>query len=384
VSTVGTKSAAVRLEAARRQLLDWLIGSACPRWSTTGVDPRDGGFVEAIGADGAPLAVPRRVRVQPRQVYAFARAATLGWRGDVASLITGGLAFLETRFRRRDGLYRGLVDHDGAVLDETALLYDHAFVLLGFAAAARALDRPAEFERRALEVRERIERAWRSEGGFRSGDGANSKREANPHMHLLEACLAWSLGGGDRGWAQWAEEVASLATSRMIDARRGTLVEAFTADWRPSPDAGGQRVEPGHQYEWAWLLLRCLRGDISHRRQVALRLIDEAERTGVYSGVAVNALFDDGRVLDPKARLWPQTERLKATLLAYELTAEERYLESAAAAATGLATYLKTQVPGLWHDERWPDGRFAASPAPASSFYHLVGAVESLASVRLP
>ena len=81
---------------------------------------------------------------------------------------------------------------------------------------------------------------------------------------------------------------------------------------------------------------------------------------------------------DADARLWPQTERLKAALLAATLTGESRYWSTALAAATSLLPYLKTSVPGLWFDIQRPDGSFIDSPAPASSFYHLVGATVAL------
>jgi mannose/cellobiose epimerase-like protein (N-acyl-D-glucosamine 2-epimerase family) len=102
------------------------------------------------------------------------------------------------------------------------------------------------------------------------------------------------------------------------------------------------------------------------------------------------ALIDaDGGVLDDtvqdgNARLWPQTERLKASLLALELTGDATHLSIAADAAAGLARYLETDLPGLWLDERLASGRFRATPAPASSFYHLVGAIAGLAAARAP
>jgi mannose/cellobiose epimerase-like protein (N-acyl-D-glucosamine 2-epimerase family) len=374
-----------RLAPLRGRLLEWLIESACPRWSTSGIDPRNGGFVEALGADGAPLPLPRRVRVQPRQVVAFTGAAALGWRGDVTRIVRDGMEYLHRYYRRADGLYRALIDADGAALDDTALLYDHAFVLLGLEAQARAFDERRACERRALELRGRIERAWRAEGGgFRSGEGDAARRDANPHMHLLEACLAWADTGSDPGWAAWVEEIASIATSRLVNPANGALVETFTPDWRPAAGPDGRRVEPGHQFEWAWLLLRCDRDDAALRRATALKLIESGERHGIHGGFAVNALLDDGTLQDANARFWPQTERVKAALLALELTGDAVHLEHAADAATGLARYLDTDVPGLWLDERLGNGRFKATPAPASSFYHVVGAIAALAAAPVP
>jgi mannose-6-phosphate isomerase len=60
------------------------------------------------------------------------------------------------------------------------------------------------------------------------------------------------------------------------------------------------------------------------------------------------------------------------------LTGERRYWISTADAAKGLLRYLDTPTPGLWHDRRTAEGVFLAEPAPASSFYHIVAAIQAL------
>ena len=55
-----------------------------------------------------------------------------------------------------------------------------------------------------------------------------------------------------------------------------------------------------------------------------------------------------------------------------------RYRSMAEAAAIGWIPYLSTPVPGLWRDLRLAGGEIVASPAPASTFYHLVGAIAAL------
>ena len=369
-----------RLAALCGRLHEWLVGAAYPLWSRQGIDPRNGGFVETLGQDGSALHDPRRARVQPRQVTAFARGPQLGWRGDVAGIVRRGIDYLLAHYLREDGFYRTLAGIDGQALDERALLYDQAFVLLGFASAATALDARAEFERRALDLRNQIEKNWRgATGGFCSGETDVDRRESNPHMHLLEACLAWSQIGNDPGWAAWADEIADLAVARFISPASGALGEAFTTSWDAAPSAAGRIVEPGHQFEWAWLLLQCQRRNWPARRAHALRLIEVAENVGVRGGVAINALLNDFTVHDPKARLWPQTERLKGALLAASVTGDTKYSTIAAEAAASLFLYLDTAVAGLWLDMRLPNGVLVDSPAPASSFYHLVGGIAALA-----
>jgi mannose/cellobiose epimerase-like protein (N-acyl-D-glucosamine 2-epimerase family) len=365
-----------KLEALRTRLVSWLAQAAYPLWAQHGVDPQNGGFIETLAQNGVGLPQPRRARVHPRQIYAFAQAPAFGWKGDVRRILQRGNDYFVTHYLRSDGLFRTLAGVDGVSLDDRALLYDQAFALLGYAAAAAALDARGEFEKRALELRGAIESRFRADNGaFRSHEDPDGFIESNPHMHLLEACLAWAETGSDPGWSDWAGHIVDLATQRFIRRGTGSLGESFTADWRPAPGVAGRIVEPGHQFEWAWLLLRCESRHPAPLREMALRLIAIGEQSGVHNRVAVNALLDDFSVHDANARFWPQTERLKAALLAARLTDDTRYWEMAAAAAATLLPYLDTPVPGLWFDVQLPSGELVDSPAPASTFYHLVGAI---------
>jgi mannose/cellobiose epimerase-like protein (N-acyl-D-glucosamine 2-epimerase family) len=368
----------VQLTALHAKLSGWLANDAYPRWARHGIDAQ-GGFLETLGQNGLGLPDPRRARVHPRQVYAFAQAPVFGWRGDVRGIVRGGIDYFTTYYRRRDGLFRTLADAGGAPLDERALLYDQAFALLGYAAAAGALDARDEFEAQALELRGTIERRMAAgDGAFYSGLERTDYRESNPHMHLLEACLAWAEIGNDAGWLAWVRSLVELAVSHFIRRDSGALGELYTAAWQPAPGIAGRIIEPGHQFEWAWLLLRCESLHPSPLRDTALRLLTIGEQYGVHRGVAVNQLLDDLTVTDADARFWPQTERLKAALLAAGLTGDARYWSMAHAAAQSFLPYLETPVPGLWFDTRRPNGAFIDSPAPASTFYHLVGAIVAL------
>jgi len=374
-----------QLAALQAQLTAWLVNAAYPLWARHGIDPCNGGFFEVLGQDGVGLPLARRARVHPRQVYAFAQAGAFGWAGDVAGIVSRGMEYFTAHYRRSDGLFRALAAPDGTILDDRALLYDQAFVLLGLAAAAAALDALGEFETRALQLRGLIERRFGTpDGSWRSQETADAVRESNPHMHLLEACLAWTEIGNDAGWAAWVRRLADLALTRFIRKDSGTVGEFYTADWEPAPGRAGRIVEPGHQFEWAWLLLRCEALHPAPLRESALRLLGLGERYGVRHGVAVNALFDDFTVADANARFWPQTERLKAALLAATLTGEASYWSMAHAAAASLFPYLKTAVSGLWFDVLQPDGALIIEPAPASTFYHLVGAMAALNTALRP
>jgi mannose/cellobiose epimerase-like protein (N-acyl-D-glucosamine 2-epimerase family) len=366
------------LEPLRAFLVDWLLRAAYPLWSRNGIDPASGGFVEALDQNGSALVSARRARVHPRQVYAFAQARGLGWHGDASGIIERGMRYFVSHYQRADGLFLTLADADGGVLDSRALLYDQAFVLLGYAAAAVALGARAGWESRALELRHLInERLSADDGAYRSEEGANGY-ESNPHMHLLEAYLAWAEIGKDAGWIEGIQRLVELALNRFIRSDSGALGEFYRATWQPTPGIAGSSIEPGHQFEWAWLLLRCGRWLRRPLHEPALRLFAIGEQYGVCDGVVINALCDDLTVHDAGARLWPQCERLKAALLAASFSGEQQYWISAQAAASSLCIYLNTRVSGLWFDARSPGGELRGGAVPASTLYHLVSAIVAL------
>ena len=366
---------------ARKQLVDWLIGKACPLWSTCGVDRELGGFHERLNGT-VGLREPRRARVQPRQVCAFAICVALGWAGDAAKLATHGILYFLTHYRRPDGLFRTLVAPDGTPIDNRALLYDQAFGLLGLAEGQRVLGPRPELVDEARRLRAAIYRHLKRAGpGFESGLTADQPLSANAHMHLFEAAQAWIQISDDTEWHALASEIATLALSSFIDVSTGAIRELFTPTWSPLPGLPGRIIEPGHHFEWAWLLLRWAGTSHAETRNAALRLMQIGELHGVRNDVVVNALLDDFSVHDASARLWPQTERLKAAVLAARLTGETRYWTIAAAAANTLLRYLDTPVAGSWYDTLKPSGEFVDEPAPASTFYHVAAAIVELSAV---
>jgi mannose-6-phosphate isomerase len=374
------------LQREHQSLHRWLLHDAYPLWAAQGYDRRRGGFHESLTGAGPDADQPRRARVQVRQIYAFARAASFGWQPEQAKrLVTDGLEYFLARYRRSDGLFRTLLAADGQVLDERAWLYDQAFVLLALAESEKLLRAGPALIDAAQSLRAALNRHLKLAGpGFCSGVPVKLPLLSNPHMHLLEAALSWCAVDGDPAWRALADEIVALALSRFLDVGSGALREQFDERWAPSAGIAGRIVEPGHQFEWAWLLLNWGGAGAAAAYPAAVRLAQIGETHGIRDGVAVNALLDDFSVHDAEARLWPQTERLKAAALLGAMTREPRYWSFAAQAAQGLRRYLATEVPGLWYDRLQADGQFVRQSAPASSFYHIVCAIGVLGDALSP
>src|SRR5579859_527604 len=357
------------LSAAAIWFDDWLSKAALPMWAGAGVDPKGGLFQETLSLKGQPIEANRRARSQARQVFVFATAKSAGY-GDrwLEVAKTGWTRFVEL-YRRADGLFINRVSGDGAPVDVEADVYEQAFAMLAMSALQRAdpgaRERSQDAEALLDVLGGRRERA----GGFRE-NGAHPF-QANCHMHLLETALAWEAAGGRR-WEMLADELAVFALTRFIDPQTGSIREFFDASWNALSGEAGL-LEPGHHFEWAWLLEQwaARRGEAA-AHTAALRLFENGLR-GVdpVRGVAVNSVWDDFSIRDANARLWPQTEHLKAALLLGDEALALR-------AAQGLAQYLDVPANGVWRDKLKGDGAFVDEPAPATSFYHLIVAILEL------
>ena len=361
------------LDAGAARLTTWLRQAALPVWSSLGQDAT-GGFEELVALDGRQVATSRRARVQARQLQVYAEAGRQGWRGPWKAVVDTGLDRLRAAYLRSDGQMRTLLAADGSPLDETAMVYDQAFLIFALACIADATHAP-ELEVEAAAVRDLLLERADSQGGLREDGG--HPYQSNAHMHVLEAALAWEEIGGGQAWALLADRIVTLARTRFIDPETGCLREFFQQDWTPASGDDGRLVEPGHQFEWAWLMARYGRKRADSAVLADAWRLYEAGLKGVdpKRGIAIDAMNIDGSVRSPRARLWPQTEWLKASLILASLSDDGRRtlcLEQAARAQRALWRYLTPQ--GLWHDKMLEGGKFIDEPAPASSFYHVMAA----------
>lgn len=366
------------LEDVRRDAREWLMNVAAPLWSTKGLSA-NGMFAERVGIEGKELVLNRRLRVQARQIYSFCAIGEMGWGGPWREVVGTAVDIMISKGRRGDGLFGHLFNPDGVLIKESLDLYDHAFALFALAHAGKALGRP-DLMAIAEDVQAKLDETWwRAEGGYWEGELTPCPPyRQNPHMHMFEAAMANHRAGGDPRWKSRYRRIGDLFAEHFLDAETGAVTEYFDADWRRVADASGEIVEPGHCLEWAWLFE--VTDEDGKGVEIAERLVAFARTHGICPrrGVAINEVRRDGAVIDDGARLWPQTERLKAAMARYKRTGEDSEAEQAVAAYLGLRRYFDTPVPGLWWDRLNADGTFVEEASPASSFYHIVCALKEL------
>jgi mannose/cellobiose epimerase-like protein (N-acyl-D-glucosamine 2-epimerase family) len=369
---------------------DWLRQVLIPRWIERAVQPGRPGFVEWLDPAAAvqDAGAVRTTLVTARLTYVFSHAHLLDAASGALAVARHGFAFLRDACRDKQGRFLHVVGEDGAPIDDRTDLYDLAFVLFAMAWFHRATQ-DEEALAIANEVIGFIERELaHPEGGFAEDTLGTLPRRQNPHMHLLEAFHALAEATGDPRWLDRASGIVRLARERMVDSETGSLGEFFTDDWRPALGAAGALREPGHHFEWTWLLLHHWRltGDVQ-ARDLADRLYGFGIRHGLDDGSAGPiAAFDgvdrSGQLVAATKLLWPQTEAIKAFLARIELLGDA---DAARRLDIHLGALFRDFVAlgtGLWFNQLTRAGAPAQSLIPVRVLYHLLLAMAELERVR--
>jgi mannose-6-phosphate isomerase len=357
----------------------WAIEAALPLWADAGFDARRGGFQERLGLGGLPdLTCPRRTMVQARQIYVYANAAVLGWHDDAAEIALRGFEFLHAACRRRDGApgYVHMLTAEGAIADATRDAYDHAFVLLALAWLARATGEPLAREAIDETLAFFDQHLADGAGAFHESAPARLPRRQNPHMHVFEALLALHETTAHPQALPRARAMVGLLEERFIDPQTRTIREFFDHGWAPVAGAAGDHIEPGHHAEWSWLLRKYQRLSGEPTGKLADDLLAVATRfADRRSGLVIDEADRFGAVRKATRRCWPQTELAKAWLSQHE-AGRAGAAEKAATVLSGVVRhYLAGPVSGAWYDRIDEHGRPDVTFVPASTFYHLFGAI---------
>lgn len=372
----------------------WLKTKALPLWANLGINPQNGAVYERLTPEGMPDSKALlRSRVQSRQILVFANCELMGWFENSSKIVGSIHQFLENNAKQasEDIGYAHLINHQGGIVDGKRDTYDFAFFLLSSAYQLKAYSNVKELEN-AKKLLGFIETHFReSHGGWSEGNYETNIRRQNPHMHLFEAFLTLYEFSNEAHWLAKAGQIYSLFEAYFFDHKHGVLREFFDPDWRISASPKGNIVEPGHMFEWVWLLRwyeKLTHTDVSGYCNT---LYENALKIGLHTNSTL--VFDEvsptGEVIKGSKRLWPITELIKASIVQAEsnLYDARRYESIASLGIRSLFDhyFCRSQDLGVSDnatDQQDFDGRYidqldhenaiVNSYSPASTLYHIV------------
>ncbi|KOR21097.1 AGE family epimerase/isomerase [Burkholderia cenocepacia] len=342
-----------------------------PIWRGSGFDSALQLPFEAVDpATHVPLPVTRyRAMACARQLFVFAQA------GDTTHAATLFDALCQHFRDPRHGGWIYSVDAQGAPLDTTKDLYTHAFIVFAcaawHAAAGDAAARTVAEETAAL-IQDRFAPrhgdalldAARHADFSSSGSGALQ----NPLMHLTEAWLAAADAFGDPAFDDALARTAQAVERTFVDAATGCVAELPLG-------AADNRFEPGHQFEWFYLVDAAgVRLAQTGLPAALSRAFAFAEQYGVdpQTGGVCAALDARGACIDGTQRIWAQTEYLRALAT-----------HGGTPASAPLARQIERFAARFLHPRGWfecktADGQVSRADMPSTTPYHLATAYAAL------
>ncbi|MHC8364969.1 AGE family epimerase/isomerase [Pseudomonas sp. ZT5P21] len=342
-----------------------------PLWQGPGWNAELALPYEALDAGCQPLP-PQRYRAMAcaRQLYLF--ASLIGQMPGAEERAAALFRSLQQHFHDAEhGGWFYSIDPQGAVLDQRKDLYTHAFILF---ACAHYWDKVREplVESVLNAVLEVVAQRFATGDGLyeasleRDWSSLNTGPLQNPLMHLAEAFLATLSVRKDAAVQDALVALCTAMQKRFIDPQHGVLMEkplGAVDNW----------FEPGHQFEWYFLLESSplLRGSALHASLDRAFAFTEHLGVDQPSGAVRAMLTLDGQSKDGTQRIWAQAEYLRAlTLRPGSETSVLRQLQ---------ALQLRSLHAHGWYECRDENGEVSRRDMPSTTPYHLATCYRGLA-----
>lgn len=345
-----------------------------PLWQGPGWNAEMALPYEALDARHQPLP-PQRYRAMAcaRQLFLF--SSFIGNPQVPNAEVRAAALFRSLQRHFHDAEHGGWfysIDPHGAPLDRRKDLYTHAFIIFACAHYWAKVREPLVESVLNAALNVVAER-------FADGDGLYdavldeewSSLDAgplqNPLMHLAEAFLATLEVREDAKTLAALDALAEAMQRRFVDVEHGVMLE------KPL-DAVDNWSEPGHQFEWFYLLDSSahLRGTPLHRSLTTAFAHAQAQGVDQATGAVVAMLEVDSSVKDGNQRIWAQAEYLRAlTLRPDSLPLLGRQLD---------ALQQRFLHAGGWNECLDNQGRISRSDMPSTTPYHLATCYIGLAA----
>jgi mannose/cellobiose epimerase-like protein (N-acyl-D-glucosamine 2-epimerase family) len=363
------------------------------------IDP-DGGFFHYFSDDGAVYDRSRRHLVSStRFVFNYAMAARAFGNADYVDAARHGLKYLREVHRNpATGGYAWTI-RDGKPEDRTNHAYGLAFVLLAYSCALKAdINEATEWMSETMSLLEK--RFWDEDAGLYRDEAdadwhVGDYRGQNANMHLCEAMLAAFEASADRRYLQRALMLADNMTRRQAAKAGGLVWEHYDTHWNIDWDYHRDNpkhlfrpwgFQPGHQTEWAKLLLildRHVEADwlvptARHLFDTAVARSWDEQYGGLCYGFA-----PDGSVCDDDKYFWVQAESLAAAALLAARTGDPTYWDWYQRLWQYSWTHFVDHKFGAWYrilDRR--NQKYSDEKSPAGKTdYHTMGACYEVLNV---
>lgn len=329
-----------RLESLRVTYRDGLLADVIPFWMRHGWDREHGGLLTCLDRAGAVVDTDKAIWLQGRAAWTLSTlAAGVEAKPEWLAAARSCLDFIRTYARGPGGKLYFTVTREGRPLRMRRYVFSECFAAVGSAAYARATGDA----RAAAEAVEYF--ATYLYHSFSPGVMPAKTDPVTRPMKSLAALmiaivtaqeLRASLGDlavGGRTCTGWIDHGIEEIERHFYRPDHGALLETVGADGAMLDHFDGRTLNPGHAIECAWFILHeaKLRKQDPRLARLGLAILDCMWARGWDTEFGGLFYFTDLRGLPVQeywAEMkfwWPHNEAVIATLLAYQMTGDEKY-----------------------------------------------------------
>ena len=327
------------LEQYRNIYKRGLLEDILPFWERYALDREDGGFTFCLDRDGSILDTDKGVWQTARYSWMLLTLYNeVEQREDWLRTGKHGIDFLEKHCHDEQGKLYFMVNKQGLPLRMRRYVYSEAFAAIAYAAHYRATGINS-YRERAAETFERFRRYNLTPGLIPSKfTGHREMRSMGVPMIGIVTAQELRSNLGDGSYTAHIDEWIREIELYFMNHKYRAVMETVGPEGEFLDHFDGRTLNPGHAIEGAWFVLREARfREAEHGKadadliKLGSTMLDwmweigwDKDYGGIYyfrdvKGLPVQEYWHDMKFW------WPQNETVIATLLAYELTGEQKY-----------------------------------------------------------
>ena len=360
----------------RDRYRDDLTEHILPFWLKHGLDRKHGGIYTCLDREGKLMDTTKSVWFQGR----FAFIASFAYnqierRPEWLEAARLTIEFIERHCFDSDGRMYFEVTEEGLPLRKRRYVFSETFAAIAFSEYALATGDKA-YAAKALGLFRDIQYFLSTPGFLPAKYTEHLKAEGHSIvMILINTASRIREAIQDPLLDEQIERSIRTLETHFIHPEYKALLEMVGPNGEFIDTLQGRLINPGHCIETAWFLLEEAksRGGDKHLVELGCKILDWSWAWGwdeQYGGI-IN--FRDCKGFPPQDYAqdmkfwWPQTEAIIATLYAYQMTGEERYLQLHQRISDWTYAHFPDPTYGEWYGYLHRDGT-VAQPAKGNLF----------------
>ena len=344
-----------------------LLTNILPYWMSRMVDEEFGGFHgRRDGYDHLKLKADKGIILNTRILWTFSHAAYRLKDSNYKRVADRAYQYITRYFI--DSKFRGvywMVNFEGNPLVTKKQVYAQAFAIYAFAEYFKAsgkkesldhaidlfhLTETYSFDQYENGYLEAFDREWKLLEDLRLSDkDANEKKTMNTHLHILEAYTSLYRVWKDAFLGKQLRNLILIFRDKIIsNAKHFNLF--FDEHW----NVKSHEISFGHDIEGSWLLFEAAEALedenlINEIKKLSLAMVEETLQQGFDEDGGLMNEADDKGLIDGDKHWWPQAEALVGLVNAWQLSANDKYLEAAIRTWRFIQTKLIDKEYGEWY-----------------------------------